>query len=100
MAHSNFNIIRYKGDPKKTKTLKGRNVVREESLLVPEWAAFVKCTPYDNHFIFHDPTPEQSAYMCTCGSVAVVAPPGPDGMFVCLHHATYGNHTTGEKRWI
>jgi len=100
MTDKLFNINRYRGDAKKTITLKGRPVKREESLLVAEWTAFVKCAPYDNHFIYHDPTPQQTAFMCTCGSAAVVVPPGPDGMFVCLHHATYGNHTTGEKRWI
>jgi hypothetical protein len=100
VADKPFEIIRHRGEAKQTRTLKGRSVKREESLLVPEWTTFIKCTPYDNHFIYHDPTPNQSSYMCTCGAVAVVVPPGPAGMFVCYHHATYGNHTTGEQRWI
>jgi len=95
-----FNIIRHKGDAKEAKTLKQLTIKREESLLVPEMNAFVKCAPYDNHFIYHDPSPNQSAYMCTCGSPGVIAPPEPTGLFVCLNHATYGFHTTGEKRWI
>jgi len=95
-----FNIITHRGDAKKTKTLKGEPVKREEKLFVPEWGAFVKCTPYDNHFIYYTNSPNQSAYMCTCGSAAAVAPPNSTGMFVCLHHATYGVHATGEKKWI
>lgn len=95
-----FNIIRYRGDPKETNTLKGLKVKRSETLFVPEYGALVKCAPYDNHFVYHDPTPNQSAYMCTCGSPAVIAPPEPTGLFVCLFHATYGHHTTGERPWI
>lgn len=89
-----FNIIKHRGDPKEAKTLKGKLITREETLFVAEWGAFVKCTPYDDHFLYQDNTPEQSAYLCTCGSPAVVTPPGPQGMFVCLFHATYGFHQT------
>lgn len=96
-----FEIIHHRGDPKKTETLKGLKVTRQERLFIPEWSEFVTCAPYDNHFLYNDPTPGQSAYMCTCGSPAVVAlHEGSGRLFVCLNHATYGNHTTGEKRWI
>ena len=90
-----FEIIKHAGDPKKATLPNGTVVRREEELFVPEWGVFVPCAPYDNHFVYHNPTPGQSAYMCTCGSVAVITPPdGRNGMFVCLFDATYGNHQT------
>ena len=89
-----FNIIRHKGDAKQAETLKHKQVQREEQLLVPEWGVFVNCAPYDDHFLYADDTPGQSAYMCTCGSPAVVTPPGPQGLFVCQFHATHGVHQT------
>lgn len=63
---------------------------------MPEWGAFVPCAPYEEHFVYLNPDTSEgsSSYMCTCGSAAVVVPPGPAGMFVCLFHATYGSHTT------
>jgi len=97
-----FNINKFGvGDIKKATTLKKLNIVREDKLFVQEWGKFIPCAPYDNHFIYYTPEKEQSAYMCTCGSPAVVVPPeGANQMFVCLFHATYGKHTTNEKRWI
>lgn len=89
-----YNIIQHKGQPKKATTLKNVTVNRAESLFIQEWGTFIKCAPYDDHFIYESKEPGQSAYMCTCGAVAVVVPPGPQGMFVCYHHATYGFHTT------
>ncbi len=92
-------------------------------MFIPEWGEFIPCAPYDDHFVYLNPdtSPGSSAYMCTCGSVAVVANPekGMGRMFVCLFHATYGAHTTsyvnrgdwpdiagdtievkGDKRWL
>lgn len=87
-------VVKHLGDPKQAKTLKGRRVTRQESLFVPEMGAMVKCAPYDDHFVYHDPNNNGSAYLCTCGSPAVIAPPDPSGMFMCLFHATYGKHQT------
>jgi len=89
-----FNIVRYLGEPQQTRTAQGKAIQRQESLFVLEWGAMVRCTPYDDHFIYEDDAVGQSAYMCTCGSPAGVVPPGPNGMFVCLFHAQYGKHTT------
>ena len=93
-----FDIIHHRGDPRATTTLKGRQVTRHEALFVPEWGALVKCAPYDDHFVYENPDHSEgaSSYMCTCGSAAVVVPPGPLGLFVCLYHATYGRHTTSD----
>lgn len=91
-----FEIIQHAGIPQKATLPDGTVVHREEQLFVPEWGAFVNCAPYDNQFVFENPDKQvgQSSYLCTCGSVAVVTPPGPEGMFVCLFDATYGNHQT------
>lgn len=91
-----FEIIHHRGEPQTAETPQGVVVERQEALWVPEWGALVKCAPYDDHFVYANPdtSAESSAYMCTCGSAAVVVPPGPLGLFVCLFHATYGSHTT------
>jgi hypothetical protein len=91
-----FNIIKHRGRQDRATTLNNKQVTRQDSLFVPEWRAMVKCAPYDEHFIYENPDvrPGTSAYMCTCGSAAVVAPPGPKGLFVCQMHATTGLHTT------
>lgn len=97
-----FHISKFGvGDAKKTTTLKGKKVGRQEKIFVLEFGKFVPCTPYDNHFIYETDEPNQSTYMCTCGSPAVFVPPaGESQTLVCLFHATNGNHTTGEKRWV
>ncbi len=91
-----FNIIKHKGAPQQAKTLGNTTVSRQEQLFIPEWGALVMCAPYDDHFIYENPDKAygSSAYLCTCGSMAVVVPPEPTGMFVCHFHATYGHHTT------
>lgn len=94
----NFSIIHHRGEPQEATTLKGQRVFRQQQLFVTEWGQFVPCAPYDNHFIYESPDKDEgtSAYMCTCGSAAVIANPEEGGrMFVCLFHATYGSHTTG-----
>ncbi len=93
-----FSIIHHRGRVDKATTLHGETVERQEQLLVPEWSRFVPCAPYDEHFVYENPDEAEgsSAYMCTCGSPAVVANPEhePRASFVCLFHATYGSHTT------
>ena len=89
-----FNIIKHAGDPKKATLADGTVIHREEKLYIPEWEVFVACAPYSSHFVYMNPVLGQSAYMCTCGSPAVITPPGPEGLMVCLFHATHGFHTT------
>lgn len=99
-----FHIINHKGEPQQAQTAQNVKIKRQEKLFVPEWGAFVMCTPYDDHFIYENPDKSKGspAYMCTCGAVAVVAPPGPTGFFVCMFHAQNGYHATAEvnkKDW-
>lgn len=90
-----MNIIHHKGIVQKATLEDGTIVTRQERLFVLEWGVFIECAPYDNHLIYLNPDKSPgSAYLCTCGSQAVVVPPGPGGMFVCLFDATYGNHQT------
>lgn len=89
-----FNIIQHAGTPQKALLPDGKTYVyRQEKLFIPEWGAFVLCAPYDDHFIY-ETNAVGSAYMCTCGSTAVVAPPDPSGLLVCKFHADEGYHTT------
>jgi hypothetical protein len=104
---NHFDIIRHRGAPRRATTLKGREVTRQEKLFVPEWNAWVPCAPYDDQFLYENPEKSDgtSAYLCTCGSVAVVINPERDAgrLFVCLFHATYGSHTTSHvnlKDWL
>lgn len=91
---NNFSIIHQRGEPQEATTLHGQHVERQEYLWVPEWGQLVRCAPYDNHFVYATSQPEQSAYMCTCGSPAVVTLDDKARLFVCLFHATYGAHQT------
>ena len=93
-----FTLIKYAGEPNKAE-FEGIPIVRQEKLFIAEWSAFVVCTPYDNHFIFEVPKARKRAgisdYLCTCGSMAVVANPElPSRMFVCLFEANNGYHQT------
>lgn len=95
-----FEIIHHRGDPQEAE-FEGVTVRRSGAIYIPEWGQAVTCTPYGNHFIFEVPFNRAlsvagggAAHRCTCGSPAVVVPPGPQGQFVCLFHATYGFHTT------
>lgn len=89
-------VIKHYGEPQEARTLKGKQVTRQDSLFVIEWGAFVPCAPYDDHFIYASREVGESAYMCTCGSPAVVAHPHDPKrrMFVCLAHAQSGKHMT------
>lgn len=91
-----YNIIHHKGEAKKTTLPDNTVVTRQEQFWIPEWNCFIRVAPYDNHFIYHIPdvAKQGSAYQCTCGSVAVVVPPGPGGLMVCYFDATYGFHQT------
>ena len=82
-------------------TLKGQRVERRDHLFVPQFKALVPCAPYDDHFVFYTEEQLSSAFMCTCGSPAVVVTP-EDGtiLLVCLFHATNQIHATGGTRWV
>ena len=89
-------FIRHYGEPKKATTLHGVAVTRQDKLFVVEWGALVPCAPYDTHFLYYTSEQGSSAYVCTCGSPAVVIKPeDPTArMFVCLAHAQTGGHMT------
>jgi hypothetical protein len=103
-----FNIIRHAGQLDEAE-VDGVKVHRQDAIWVPEYNGFVKCAPYQEHFIFSTPHAKvrSPAYQCTCGSFAcVVGPSGyvwdasPQGkLFVCYHSATFGVHQGG-SRWI
>lgn len=87
-----FDIIKNAGEVKKATLENGTVVNRQEAIFVPEWGVFVKCASYENHFVFENPDKSEgsSAYLCTCGNVAVIAPPNPLGLFVCLFDLNTG----------
>lgn len=87
-----FNIIHHNGTPRQATLPNGTIVYRQEFLFVEEWKALVVCASYDDHFIYLNPDTSEGSpsYLCTCGSVAVVAPPSPAGMFVCLFDLNAG----------
>ncbi len=106
-----FNIIRYRGQLNKATTLDGYDVYRQEKIFVKELKRFVPCAPYEEHFIYEEPSgkPGRSSYMCTCGSAAIIAglsgyenQASPSGfMFLCLLHATHGRHSdTSNAKWV
>lgn len=101
MTSKKFNIIRHRGDLKRAKTHHQKNIRRAEKIMHTDGELY-PTAPYDNHFLYVSSQPNQPAYMCTCGSTAVLPtdPPKNQRMFVCLFHATNGVHQTGEKRWV
>ena len=106
---NNFNIIRYRGQVNKAKTLDGYDIIRQDKLFIPDYG-MVTCAPYEEHFLYKEPNPKKigSIYMCTCGSPAIVTglsgyvlDASPQGkMLVCMLHATTGKHTNSQARWI
>jgi len=72
-----FEIIHHRGQVQKAQTAQGKIVEREEYLFVPEWGQFIQCAPYEEQFVYQDPdnTIGGSAFLCTCGSAAVVINP-------------------------
>jgi len=92
--------------------LDGYSVDRLEKLWIPEYGRFVVCAPYDNHFIYEDPSKKTGrwVFMCTCGSPAVIvgsdayaghASPTsgvgiyPGEMLVCKMHMDRNKHADG-----
>lgn len=96
-----MDIIKHAGQVNQATLADGTIVHRQPVLFVDSdgWYAMVECAPYDNHFIYENPDTRKGApgYMCTCGSPAVVTPPDPRGLFVCLfdlNHGLNGYHST------
>ena len=94
-----MNVIKHAGEVRTATLPDGTTVHREERLFVEEWGAFVACAPYQDHFVYLNPDTRDGSpgYLCTCGSVAVVTPPSPTGMFVCmfdLNDGLRGYHST------
>ena len=91
-----YNIIQHKGAPQRARTHKGKVITRQEYFWTQEYG-MTKATDYDDHFIYENSEIGQSSFLCTCGSPAVIANIyGPDKMFVCLNHATFGFHQTSQ----
>ena len=110
-----FSVIRQHNSANKAETLDGFIVHRKEQIFFNEVNSprLVKCSPYDNHFIYEDPSGKINRWneMCTCGSFAVIvgynvykkdASPttraessAPGEMFICWSHATTGRHAEG-----
>lgn len=114
--YQKFNIIKQKGTPNEATLHTGEKVFRQDKLFVIDmtigqttYTGFIPVLDYRNHFIFETPINEHyagyPAYMCTCGSFAVVAPTDafrtdtsqPGLAFACYHHQIAVNERTGEK---
>lgn len=89
-----FNIIQQLGTPNKATTHRREHVARQEQIFILEYKNFVKCTPYDDHFVYESDKIGQSSFMCTCGSIAVVVQVGISPMLACHQHASSGFHAT------
>ena len=108
-----FSVIRVKGDANKAETLDGFTVRRVKRIMFDN--KWVMCAPYDNHFLYEDPSgkPHRWLQMCTCGSPAVCVgykaykrdgspttaaeSTTPGEQFVCYIHATTGRHADGSS---
>ena len=106
-----FSVIRARGDVNRAETLDGYKVTRTKQLFFND--KLVLCAPYDNHFIYEDPSGKSQRWlqMCTCGSPAVCVgykayaedsspttradSTDPGEMFVCYIHAVTGRHAEG-----
>ena len=90
-ATQKFNIIRQRGEPNEVTTLWGWKAFRQKELFAPDpYNTLVPCLHYDNHFIYEVPEKSEHqgvpAFMCTCGSAAVVIGPG-----AYIHDASVSN---------
>ena len=100
-----MHIVRQVGTPKDFLDHNGNPVHRVDKIYVPEMKYWVPTAQYDNHTIFDSGSTKrgQSAYMCSCGSIAVVVgslvyeqdQSASGAMFICWHHATFGKHADG-----
>lgn len=99
-----FHIIKHRGQANRATLVNGSVVHRQEKIYVPEYRGWVKCAPYDNHFVFEVPQDIAGpAHQCTCGSIAHIIGSkdyghlgSPEGMlFTCLHHTSTNKHADG-----
>jgi len=105
-----FSIIKHYNSPDEGMTQYGQVVKREDKL----WfhGRFIKCSPYDNHFIYDDKKGPWTP-MCSCGAMAGIvgydaykqdASPStskegliPGEMIICLIHGQTGHHADGSN---
>jgi hypothetical protein len=101
-----FNIIKQLNSPTKATLFEGTVVHRQEKVFVLEYKWFVKCAPYDNHFVFAVPKKIKGpAYQCSCGSMAHFIGSNDyahlsslEGMMLtCMAHTTTGKHADGSS---
>ena len=106
-----FAVIKHHGTPNQAETLDGYKIYRKDRLFLSSFAQDypegVMCAPYDNHFVYIDPSPKSGRWspMCTCGSPAAVV--GYDAykkdasaqgaLVVCMSHAQLGRHSDGSQ---
>lgn len=90
--------------------VEGQRIERQEKILMfdrgegatPVW---VKCTPYDNHFIYKYTKRKGWTTFCTCGSPAVVVNydaykqygSQQGALLVCYWHTVNGRHADGSQ---
>ena len=87
-------VIRQHGEPNEAMTIFGFKAYREKELFAPDpYFTLVPCLHYDNHFIYEVPKEYKGApaFMCTCGSAAVVVGPGS-----YIHDASISNFKSVE----
>jgi hypothetical protein len=107
-VYPTFNIIHQQGECREATTLDGYKVYRETELLVPDVADGheypVRCAPDQDHFVYAEPTglKGRPAFLCTCGSMAVVVGPKTHRRFsslkgemlMCFSYMQKGKHNT------
>lgn len=110
-SRTSFAIIRNRGTVNSATTLDGNKVYRKERLILKSFVgAFpegIPCAPYDNHFLYIDPSGIKGRWnpMCTCGSPGALVgydaykqDASPQGaLLICMSHATTGRHSDGSK---
>jgi len=107
-----ISVVRSLGDLKSAKLWDGTVVTRKDKIWVDAYGTFVKCMPYELHFIYEVPKEHRGwGLMCTCGSIAgvsgakaykkLITPSDTGLMIVCVRHSStkdntgVGNHADG-----
>ena len=99
-----FNIVRQVNSPTKATLFDGTVVHRQDKVYVPEYQGEVRCSPYDNFFVFAVPKAITGpAYLCSCGGMAHFIGSkdyshlsSPEGlMLTCMLHTSTGHHADG-----
>jgi len=94
-------IVRNQGDLMKATLWDGTVVERQEYIF--DGTEFVKCAPYELHFIYAAPVTHKGwGLYCTCGSIAataglnayskLVSPTSTGKMIVCIRHTSTKNN--------